>query len=226
MESKDAAASPPRRGRWIAIGVVVVCCGLALGLGLGCGLTGKDCQSKESRAPPSPLGIPPGGAAFVSGSVLLGGYTAATFDPPASAAFASALATTLRVSSSNVTILQSSSAARRLLQAFIVSFVVSAPNGNAVDALVAGINGLNTSTFSNTLTANLAAVNRPAPTGVTVVSSPQISVGVSAPPVYQWSPPVRACGVCACGVCACGVPRRAPSPPHPNPTQRALVRCS
>ena len=96
MESKAADASPPPRlGRWIAIGVVVVCCSLALGLGLGCGLTGENCLSDEPRAPPAPLGIPPGGFAFISASVSLGGYTVATFDPPAATAFVAGVTTTL-----------------------------------------------------------------------------------------------------------------------------------
>lgn len=205
MESRKAAdeAAPPRWPKAIIVAVVVACCCLALGLGLGCGLTGKDCLVHKAPAPPAPLGIPPGGSAFVAASMSLGGYTAATFDPPASTAFVAAVTTTLGVPNSTMYVLQNSTtvASRRLLQAFLVSFVITAPNGSAADVVAAGLNNLPASaTFSTALSTTFAAAKKLEPTNIKLVSRPQITVGVPAPPVYKWSPPVRrvVCVVVAC----------------------------
>ena len=186
-----------RLGPFAWAGFSVAFC-IMVGLGLGCGLTGKNCLPNDEAPspPPSPLGIPPGGFAFVSASMVLRGYTSASFDPPAATAFMLAVTAALGlVPPSTMYVLEGSGAVatRRLLTAFMVSFVVTAPNGSTADAFATGINGLPTSAaFSEALNVSFAAAFRPVPTKVALLSPAQISVGVPAPPVYLWSPPVRA----------------------------------
>ena len=224
-----------RLGPFAWAGFSVAFC-IMVGLGLGCGLTGKNCLPDDEALlpPPSPLGIPPGGSAFVSASMVLGGYTAASFDPPAATAFMAAVTATLGVvPPSTVYVLEGSSAiaARRLLTAFMVSFVVTAPNGSTADAFATGINGLPTSAaFSETLNVSFAAAFRPVPTKVALLSPAQISAGVPAPPVYSWSPPVRRQHACAwydvglhVALTAWLLPR-APSRSRPTRLCRACLR--
>lgn len=179
------------------------CLALLLGLGLGCGLTGKNCVPNKVvkvSPPPSPLVIPPSGSAYVASTFSLGGYTAATFTPPVATAFVTAVTTTIGIASSRMSVLSDSrpavntgSGRRLLLDAFLVSFVITAQDGTSADVLVAVISSMPASSAFNTaLQSSFTSASLTTPSSCTLVSSVAVTVGVPAPPVYLWSPPVRA----------------------------------
>jgi hypothetical protein len=204
-EKVEAAALAPRRERrrrcaffWF----YCLCCSLALGVGLGCGLTGRDCLPLRGNAPPPPppTPLPPPPAAMVAASAILGGFSAATFNGAAQAAFTRAVAAQVAVPAPSVSI-RSIVDVLAALAAVNLSFAVMLASAPAAAATARSLDAMsaNASALRGALVAEFTAAGMAPPTSVMLTAA--VTTYDAGTPLLPPAPPA---------------PAPPPSPPPPS----------